>query len=64
MSNKYKNYGLWISLASLLFMILNAYGIGIQEEEYNIIITTILSVLIALGVISNPEAGKGFGDKT
>lgn len=60
--NKWKNYGLWLSLASLAGIILNKFGI-VELGNYQHIIDLILSILVALGVISNPNVGLGYLDK-
>ena len=57
--SKWKNYGLWTSLFSLLGLLLKDY----IPANYSEIVTGILSVLIALGIISNPADGKGYIDK-
>lgn len=66
LKNKIKNYGFWISLLSILFLItkhiLNKCGIVIDEYFITEIISAFCFLLITLGVISNPESGKGFND--
>lgn len=55
-----KNYGLWLSVASLLALILGKSGIII--EDFNIIVESILHILVLLGIINNPTKpdSKGF----
>ncbi|MEG0431036.1 MAG: holin [Anaerovoracaceae bacterium] len=60
--NKWKNYGLWTSLFSLFGLILCNTG-QIDAGQYQTIVSSILSVLTALGIISNPSSGCGFTDK-
>ena len=66
LKNKIKNYGFWVSLLSILFLItkqiLNKCGISIDEFFITEIISGICFLLITLGVISNPESGKGYND--
>ena len=66
LKNKIKNYGFWISLLSILFLIakqiLNKCGIVVDEYFITEIISAICFLLITLGVISNPESGKGYND--
>jgi uncharacterized membrane protein len=57
---KWKNYGLWVSIASLLYMTLKDMGLQIDLTHWETYVTTILGILIGLGVISNPENGKGY----
>ena len=52
--SRFKNYGLWVSIMALIPMILSAFGVKIIPEEYQTIANTILSILVALGIISNP----------
>lgn len=52
--SRFKNYGLWISILALIPMILSAFGVKVVPEEYQTITNTILSILVALGIISNP----------
>lgn len=56
--SKWKNYGLWLSIASLVGLIFKDY----IPSNYQDIVTIILSILVALGVISNPSKGKMYGD--
>ena len=63
MDDRYKNYGLWISLASFIFIIMQENGIQITPEKWEIYINSILSILILLGIINNPNTkNRGFGD--
>ncbi|MBO1510310.1 hypothetical protein [Metabacillus bambusae] len=57
---KWKNYGLWVSIASVLYMVINDLGYQIDLTRWDTYVTAILGILVALGVISNPESGKGF----
>jgi len=57
---KWKNYGLWISIASILYMVLRDIGIDIDLTKWQNYVTAILGILATLGVISNPEQGRGY----
>jgi uncharacterized membrane protein len=57
---KWKNYGLWVSIASVLYMVLNDLGLKIDLTEWQTYVTAILGILVGLGIISNPENGKGY----
>ena len=59
---KLKNYGLWVSIASLIFMILQDSGVAVTATKYDLYVKTILGVLVLLGIISNPENGSGYKD--
>ncbi|MEH7381510.1 hypothetical protein V7138_13705 [Bacillus sp. JJ1533] len=60
---KWKNYGLWVSLASILYMVLKDLGMQIDLTTWETYVTAIIGFLAALGIISNPDKGKGFFDK-
>lgn len=54
-SSRFKNYALWISVFSLIPLILEAFGLNIIPQNYNEIVTAILSVLVMAGIINNPS---------
>lgn len=62
-SSRFKNYALWISIFSLIPLILEAFGLNIIPKNYNEIVTAILSVLVMAGIINNPSTeGKWYLD--
>lgn len=63
MKERFKNYGLWVSLASAVVMLLQAFGLKFDVPYVNEIITGILGFLVACGIISNPSIGTGYTDK-
>lgn len=63
MKKRLKNYGLWVSVAALLGMILQDVGFQITPEKYQAYIDSILTILVLAGIINNPTTKKkGFGD--
>lgn len=63
MKNRLKNYGLWISIASLVFMVVQNSGLQITPEQWNAYVNAILTVLVLAGIINNPTTeNKGFAD--
>lgn len=61
--SRFKNYGLWVSILALIPLILNVFGVEVIPEEYQAIANTILAILVAGGVISNPTTtSKWFND--
>ena len=64
MKGKFRNYGLWISIISAVLMLLQAMGLKFDLPYVNEIITSILGVLVTLGIISNPSDGNGYTDKS
>ncbi|PEM30935.1 hypothetical protein [Bacillus wiedmannii] len=63
MPDKYKNYGLWVSLFALLGMVLMDAVPHFNLGRYQEYVDIILFILIAAGVVSNPAAGKWFADQ-
>ena len=61
--NRFKNYALWVAMASLVLLVLQAFGLPIVEAEYNRIVNGVLSVLVLAGVVNNPSQGNGFKDE-
>jgi uncharacterized membrane protein len=61
--DRLKNYGLWVAVSSLILMILQDAGIPITPEKYQAYSDIVFTILILLGIISNPSSGKGFKDK-
>lgn len=54
--NRFKNYGLWVSIAALIPLALSAFGINIiDQSKYMELINAILAVLVALGLVNNPD---------
>ncbi|MDQ0230420.1 hypothetical protein [Metabacillus malikii] len=57
---RWKNYGLWVSITSLIYMVLNDMGYKIDLTKWETYVTVILGILVSLGVLSNPENGRGY----
>lgn len=62
-NSKWKNYGLYISLAATGLLVLQTTGVEIDVGKYNAIVEYVLAIFVALGVISNPSLGAGYIDK-
>lgn len=62
MKAKWKNYGLWVALTSLVTLALNDL-FGITPDKTNVYVELILVALVAAGVISNPDERKWFIDE-
>lgn len=61
--DRLKNYGLWISIAALIPMVLKGFNIDILPDNYNQIVTAVLSILVMAGILNNPTTKcKGFLD--
>jgi len=61
--DRLKNYGLWVSLFAVLGMALIDFNMIKELGRYEMYVQVILSILVALGVVSNPKEGKGYIDK-
>lgn len=53
--SRFRNYGLWISIAALIPMVLKGFDINILPSNFEEIVTAILSILVMLGIINNPS---------
>lgn len=61
--SRFKNYGLWISIAALIPMVLKGFNIDILPDNYQEVINAVLAILVMLGLINNPTTeNKGFVD--
>jgi phi LC3 family holin len=60
---RFKNYALWIAVASLILLMLQMFGVSIAEDKYNEVVNAVLTVLVLAGVVNNPSNGKGYSDK-
>lgn len=61
--NKFKNYGLWVSLFALLALVLQDFIPSFDLGRYQEYVDIILVILVGAGVISDPKAGKWFKDE-
>jgi phi LC3 family holin len=68
--NKWRNYGLWVSLASAVLLAVQAvgalFGYSLTDAKINeimVAVNTVLGVLVVLGIVSNPSNGSGFRDE-
>ena len=60
---RFKNYGLWLALASLGLIVAQSFGLNIAEDKYTEVVNAVLTVLVLAGVVNNPTSGSGFKDK-
>jgi phi LC3 family holin len=60
---RFKNYALWVAVASLGLIVAQAFGLSIAEDKYNEVVNAVLTVLVLAGVINNPTSGSGFKDE-
>ena len=64
MKEKLRNKGFWISLVSAALDFLQAVGIKVDVPAVNEIVSALLTVLVVLGIVSNPSSGSGYADGT
>jgi uncharacterized membrane protein len=58
-----RNYGLWVSFASLVFLLLHGVGLEIVDGYYNRVVDFILGMLVLFGIINNPTTThRGYWD--
>lgn len=63
MNSRWKNYGLWIAIASFIPLVLQGFGLNILPSNYTEIINSLLGILVMAGIISNPTTSvKWFHD--
>ncbi len=59
MRNRWDNYGLWVSIISLVGLAFTNY----LPANFELIANSVLTVLVGAGIISNPKEGKGYLDQ-
>lgn len=61
-NNRWKNYGLWVSIAAFIPLLLSSLGIQIIPN-YQELVNALLAILVTAGIISNPTTmAKWFHD--
>lgn len=57
------NVGMWVSIASSVALILQAFGVNFDLGQYNQIVNAVLSILTVAGILSNPTTvNTGYTD--
>jgi len=62
-SERWRNKGLWIAVASLVLMILQDLGFNITPEHYQQYVTLILAIAVMAGIINDPNKGSWYDDE-
>lgn len=57
-NSRWRNYGLWVSIAAVIPLVLSAFGIKIVPSEYQEIVNAVLAILVTAGIISNPTTTR------
>lgn len=59
---RFSNYGLWVSLFSLIGLIL-VDTLNVDLGHYQQYVEIILTILMGLGIVNDPRKGKWYSDK-
>lgn len=69
MNSKWRNYSMWVSLTAAVLLVVQTvgtiFGLQLAPEKYDeatAAVNAILGVLVVLGIVSNPQVGKGYTD--
>jgi uncharacterized membrane protein len=63
MSNRLKNYGLWVSVFAFIPVLLEAFGVNVLPDNYDEVVKGFLGILVVAGILSNPQTkNHGFLD--
>lgn len=55
---RFKNYGLWVSIFSFIPLLLHGLGINILPANYEQIVTAFLGILVMAGLLNNPNTNS------
>ncbi len=63
MNGRFKNYGLWVSIAAFIPLFLKGIGLDVLPANYGDLVNSLLGILVMAGILSNPETeNKGYLD--
>ena len=63
--SRFRNYGLWVSIAAFIPMFLKVLGIDVLPDNYNDLVNSFLGILVIAGIVSNPKTEyKGYLDES
>ena len=60
MNERFRNYGLWVSIFALLGLFLT--DLNVRPDNYSQYVDIVLCILVTAGIISNPTDGKFYFD--
>jgi uncharacterized membrane protein len=52
--SRFRNYGLWVYFASLVFLLLHGVGVEIVDGYYDRVVDFFLGMLVLFGIVNNP----------
>lgn len=56
--SRFKNYGLWVSIAALIPLVLKGFGVDILPGNYEEIVVSVLGILVMAGILNNPTSNN------
>lgn len=63
-TSRWQNYGLWVSIAAFIPLLLSNFGIQVFPN-YQEVVSALLGILVTAGILSNPTtSSKWFSDDT
>lgn len=55
---RFKNYGLWVSIFSFIPLLLHGLGMNVLPANYEQIVTAFLAILVMAGLLNNPNTNS------
>lgn len=52
---RFKNYGLWLSIFAFIPLLLKGFGVDILPANYSEIVTAFLGILVMAGILNDPN---------
>lgn len=52
---RFKNYGLWLSIFAFIPLLLKGFGVDILPANYSEIVTGFLGILVMAGILNDPN---------
>jgi uncharacterized membrane protein len=60
--NRWRNYGLWLSIFAFIPMLLKGFNIDVLPGNYDELVVAFLGILVLAGIINNPKEGNWYLD--
>ena len=57
-TNRWRNYGLWLSIAAFIPLLLSSFGFNVLPANYQEIISAFLGILVMAGIINDPNTSR------
>ena len=59
--NRWKNYGLWLSVFAFAAMLVQTLGVQLPSN-YDRLVNSFLGILVLAGILSDPKTGRWYND--